>query len=463
MSEISWKTLPNKPGVYIFKNGLNKVIYVGKAKDLRKRVSNYFSNRALDTKTLKMVGEAVSLDHIIVGSEIEAFLLESSLIKKYSPHFNILMKDDKSFPYLEFATQSLYPSPQPSPLGGGSDDINPSLSLGREIKREGRAKIEVPYLTITHRHDNKKSKYFGPFISSYDLKIILRLLRRVFPYQSVKNHPPKRCLYFHIGLCPCVPAKPGNLDQAKRNIKNLISFFSGGKEKVIKSLITEQKEFIKNEEFEQAAEVQKQIERINFITQKNYDPFKYEEKPDFYFERIKTEVGSLSEILNKYGLDVGDLRRIECYDISNISGKHATGSMVVFTNGDVDKSQYRRFKILFKHTPDDFEMHREVARRRAKRDDWEKPNLMVIDGGKGQVSSVLQAHAETNFKVPVIGLAKKEETIVIPIKTGLGLDFLEVKLPSSTPGINLLRRIRDEAHRFAITYHRLLRKRALNI
>lgn len=427
MDNSAWRKLPNKPGVYIFKNESEKVIYVGKAKDLRKRVSNYFSNRALDSKTLKMVSEAASLDHIIVSSEIEAFLLESNLIKKFHPHFNILMKDDKSYMMLE---------------------IN---------------KKPIPYIVLTHRQDNKNAEYFGPFIGTTDLKIILRLLRRIFPYQSVKNHAPRRCLYFHLGLCPCVPAKPDNLDQAKKNINNLIKFFDGGKEGVVNSLKKEQKEYIKNEEFEQAALVQKQIERIDYITAENYDPFKYEEKPDYYFERIKNEMNSLMEILTKYGLEVGDLHRIECYDISNISGKNATGSMVVFTNGDVDKNQYRRFKIIFKHTPDDFEMHREVARRRVGRDDWEKPNLMVIDGGKGQVSSVLQAHAEKGYSVPVIGLAKKEETIVIPIKTGLGLDFLEVKLPSSTPGINLLRRIRDEAHRFAITYHRLLRKKALDL
>jgi excinuclease ABC subunit C len=421
-----WRTLPSKPGVYIFKNNSGKVIYVGKAKDLKKRVSNYFSNRALDSKTLKMVSEAASLDHIIVASEIEAFLLESNLIKKYRPHYNILFSDDKSYSLLE---------------------IN---------------KKPIPYVVLTHRNDNKNAEYFGPFVYTTDLKIILRLLRRIFPYQSVRNHAKQRCLYFHLGLCPCVPAKPENLEQSKRNIHNLIAFFSGGKDKVIKLLLREQKELVKKEEFELAGDVQKQIDRINFITAENYDPFHYEEKPDFYYERLKSEVSSLKQILEKYGLEVGNLHRIECYDISNFSGKNATGSMVVAIDGDMDKKEYKRFKIKFKKTPDDFEMHREVARRRIK-NEWDKPDLMVIDGGKGQVYSVLQAHAERNFHVPVIGLAKKEETIVIPIKTGLGMDFIEVKLPSSTPGINLLRKIRDESHRFAITYHRLLRKKALNL
>lgn len=422
-----WRSLPSKPGVYIFKNANNKVIYVGKAKDLRKRVSNYFLGKDLASKTLRMMQDAASLDHIVVLSEIEAFLLESNLIKKYTPEFNVKLVDDKSYTSLE---------------------VN---------------KKPIPYVVLSRRFGNKDAVYFGPFTSVTDLKTVLRILRRIFPYQSVKNHPPKRCLYYHIGLCLCVPAFPQNLPESQKNIRRLISFFEGGKDGVVKELQKEQKEYVKLEEFEKAADIQKKIEKIDYITGENYDPFKYEEKPDYYFQRIKDEVSSLSEIMNKYGLDVGDLHRIECYDISNISGTNATGSMVVFTNGDVDKSQYRKFKIKFKKTPDDFEMHREVARRRAKRVDWEKPNLMVIDGGKGQVSSVLQAHAEKGFSVPIIGLAKKEETIVIPVKTGLGTDFLEVKLPKSTPGINLLRRIRDEAHRFAITYHRLLRKKALNI
>lgn len=374
-----------------------------------------------------MVSEAKSLDHIVVSSEIESFLLESSLIKKYRPFFNIVFKDDKSYAILE---------------------IN---------------KKPIPYVVVTRKKTNKNAVYFGPFTGAYDLKIVLRLLRRIFPYQSVKNHSPKRCLYHHLNLCPCIPAYPDKLPEYKKNIARIISFFSGGKEKVVKALQKEQKEYVKKELFELAGEVQKKIDRVNFITSENYDPFKYEEKPDFYYERIKAEVASLTEILTKYGFSVTGLHRIECYDISNISGKNATGSMVVFTDGDVNKNEYRRFKIRLKKTPDDFEMHREVARRRSKRDDWVRPDLVVVDGGKGQVSAVLQAYAENNFSVPVIGLAKREETIVVPVKTGLGLDFLEVKLLSSTPGVNLLRRIRDEAHRFAITYHRLLRKKALNI
>ena len=423
MDQSYYRSLPSKPGVYIFRNEKNKVIYVGKAKDLRKRVGNYFSNKSLDAKTLRLVSEAFSLDTIVVASEIEAFLLEANLIKKYCPYYNVIFVDDKSYPYLE-------------------------------INRK-----PVPYVVITHKKGNKNAIYFGPYVGVTDLKIVLRLLRRIFPYQSVKNHAKNRCLYNHLGLCPCVQMFPERLPEYKKNIRNLVSFLKGDKNKVVRDLKKDQAEFVRREEFEKAALVQRQIERIDQITSETYDPFRYEEKHDLYFERIRTEVASLSEILTKYGMKVSNLHRIECYDISNISGKNATGSMVVFTDGDENKNEYRRFKIRFKKTPDDFAMLSEVMRRRIKRIDWGNPNLMVIDGGKGQVGSVLQVFAEQKYTVPVIGLAKREETIIIPIRTGLGLDFIEVKFPHSTPGVNLLRRIRDEAHRFAITYHRKLREK----
>jgi len=445
------QSLPTKPGVYIFKNENNKVIYVGKARDLRKRVSSYFSGKprthdrtngalessnergivvrgkSLEARILKLSSEIKFVNHIIVVSEIEAFLLESKLIKKYKTAYNVRLIDDKSYPYLEIV------------------------------------KNPIPYVVLTRKLGNKNAVHLGPYPSVTDLKIVLRLLRRIFPYQSVKNHPKRRCLYSHIGLCPCIPVFPEKLFGYKKNIRNLISFMRGDKDKVVRNLQKEQKEYVKKEEFEKAGDIQRKIEKIGFITSETYDPFRYEEKPDFYFERIRAEVDSLSEILRKYGLNIENLHRVECYDISNISGKNAAGSMVVFTDGDSNKNEYRRFRIRFKKTPDDFEMMREVLRRRIRRKDWEQPNLMVIDGGRGQVSAALQVFAEQKYEIPVIGLAKKQESVIIPIRAGSKIDFLEVKLPKSTPGVNLLRRIRNEAHRFALTYHRLLRKKSLNI
>jgi len=404
---------------------------VGKAKDLKKRVNSYFNPKIpKDSKTLRLLQEIRSIDHIVVESEIEAFLLEANLIKKYRPFFNIKMVDDKFYPYIKIGN----------------------------VKQNS---FSIPYVVQTRKTDDKTAEYFGPYTSAEDVIRVLKIIRRIFPFQSVKNHARRNCLYYHLHQCPCIPNHPDNLVEYKKTIWNIKDFLNGGKKSVLKNLVKEQKDAIKKEEFEIAQHIQKQIESIKFITSPHYDPFTYVERPNSYYERITAEVDSLRQILAGYNLGIGDLYRIECYDISNFAGTNATGSMVVFINGDASKKDYRKFKIRRKNTPDDFAMHQEMMDRRLKHlDDWGKPNLIVIDGGKGQVSSVLEILVRKNIHIPIVGLAKREEIIVIPYKSALSnhLEFTEVNLPNSTPGVNLLRRLRDESHRFAITYHRLLRK-----
>lgn len=391
-------------------------------------MSSYFTKSAHDSKTQKLVSEIASIEYIVVGSEIEAFLLEATLIKKYNPFFNIQFRDDKFYPYIKIGSEPF------------------------------------PYVQMTRKLGEKNAEYFGPYTSADNVKTVLKILRRIFPYQSVKNHLKRNCLYYHLGLCPCIPNHPEHMDEYKKNITHIKRFLNGKTASILKEFEKEQKVFIKEEAFEQAAAMQKKIEQIRFITSESYDPFRYEEKPDFYFERIRAEVGSLIEILQKENVPIAKLDRIECYDISNFQGTNPTGSMVVFIHGDADKKEYRRFHIRSKKTPDDFAMHQEMMARRLKHlEDWGVPDLLVIDGGKGQVSSVLEILVQKNVHIPVIGLAKREETIVIPEKLPFTnrMEFVEIKLSQSTPGVNLLRRIRDEAHRFAITYHRNLRKKKM--
>lgn len=408
----------------MFKNSKKEIIYIGKAKSLKDRVSSYFSqSRPHDAKTLKLIKEISNVDFILAQSEIDAFLLEANLIKKYKPFYNIKMADDKSYPYIKIT------------------------------------KKETPSITVVRKKNIKNAFYFGPYPDGSNVKVILRIMRRIFPFESVENHAKKRCLYNHIGLCPCASVIPENRPQYKKNIVKIRKFLEGKKNLVLKSLLKEQKIYVKNEEFEKASTVQKQIESIHSITSERFDPHFYSDKPNFYFERIDNELNSLNSILSKYIPDILGLKRIECYDVSNIQGTNPTGSMVVFTDGDIDKSQYKMFKIKSKKTPDDFMMMSEIITRRLNHTDWQNPNLIVVDGGKGQVSSALKTLVANGKIIPLIGLAKKEEIIIIPIKTGTGINFLEVKLPKNTPGINLLRRIRDEAHRFAITYHRYLRSK----
>lgn len=365
----------------------------------------------------------MSIDTIQVKSELEAFLLEAQLIKKLRPFYNIKLIDDKTYPYIEITS-------------GDNQSV-----------------------TITRKNTNKDSKYFGPYSDVTALKAVLKLIRKIFPYQSVKNHKKRKCLYYHLNLCPCVLANPDSKKEYTRNLSNIMNFLNGKKDLILKDLIKEQRGYIKLEEFEKAQEIQNKVDRINEITSERFEPFRYIQKPNFYFERIDKEVKSLLEIIKPYYKSLNGLERIECYDISNFQGKNATGSMVVFINGHKTPSEYRRFKIKTKSTPDDFHMMSEVLSRRFKKDEWGRPSLIVIDGGKGQVGAALKALAIRNKNIPIIGLAKKEEIIVFPIKVPDRLYFEEVNLSNSTPGINLLRTIRDEAHRFAITYHKNLRKK----
>ncbi len=423
MESYLYSSLPSKPGVYLFKNSYKKIIYVGKAKDLKKRVSSYFQKGAHDAKTTHLVKDVVAIDYIAVSSEIEAFLLEAELIKRHKPYYNIRFTDDKSYPYIMVTTDS------------------------------------SPYVSVVRKKSFKNADYFGPYPDAGSVKIVLKILRRIFPFQSVKNHSKRKCLYYHLGLCPCLPAASENNAQYMKNLKNLKRFLGGKTDTVISALKREQNICIKNEEFENASTIQKQIDAIHKITQETFDPFFYLSVPNAQSEREKNENDNLKTLLIQSGIALLKLERIECYDISNFQGTNATGSMTVFINGSAATSEYRKFKIRKLSTPNDFAMHQELMARRLKHTEWGTPDLIIVDGGKGQVSSVLQVFAHMGVKYPVIGLAKRFETIIVPEKTGGKIEFNEVRVPLSTPALNLVRRIRDEAHRFAISYHRKLRSK----
>lgn len=396
---------------------------MGKAKNLKKRVSSYFSKSAHDQKTTILIPQIKKIDHIEVASEIEAFLLEAELIKEHLPYFNIKMIDDKSYPFIMVSD------------------------------------TDIPYVTLARKKTSKKASYYGPYPDAGSVKVVLKLLRKIFPYESVKNHSKRKCLYFHLGLCPCVQSMSENLSMYKKNIANLKRFLKGSTKQTLIQLKNEQKEYVMNEEFEKAGVTQRQIDAIVRITADTYDPFTYIAQPRATGIREQEENKVLRELLLSHDVPVGDLLRIECYDISNLQGTNATGSMTVMVNGSTEKSEYRKFKIRKLNTPNDFAMHQEMMSRRLKHTEWDYPNLFIIDGGKGQVSSILQVFAHVGIKIPVIGIAKKFETLVIPKKEGSTLEFVEVRIPLTSPAINLVRRLRDEAHRFAITYHKHLRSK----
>lgn len=302
--------------------------------------------------------------------------------------------------------------------------------------------------------DDQKSLYFGPYPNPSSMHLVLQTIRKIFPFQSVNNHPKKTCLYYHLGLCPCPPVFDSEKlkKNYRKNILRIILFLNGKLTKVIEGLKKEREAQSKNEDFEGACVIQRKIDAVTLITKPVMRPFEYEINPNLKSDLIRGELEQLKNELKKSGVKVKTLRRIECYDISNINGRQAAGSMVVFINGEKEKSEYRKFKIN-QSIPNDVLMIYELLLRRLKHREWNLPDLIMIDGGKGQVSSAKKAINEHGLKIPIIGLTKKEETIITS-------DFKKIRLPKDSPALHLLQRIRDEAHRFAISYHRKLRSKS---
>ncbi len=410
---MNWQNLPQLPGVYFFKNAQGKIIYVGKAKSLRNRVSSYFQPpEKLLPKTAQMVGEATTLDHIVVESEIDALLFEANLIRKFQPRYNVDWKDGKSYPLIEITV-----------------------------------KDKIPQVHYARQELNLNAKYFGPYPTGSDLTSLLRFLRRIFPYVS-QNHPGnKPCLRSHLGLCPCPEVFTDQKARSKylRDLKNLSDFLEGKRTTVQKKLEKEMQEASQNQNYERAGELKAKLVQIENITALRTRPNEYEVNPNLFDDRRREENEELAKVLN-----IKNIKKIECYDISNTSGKNATGAQVVFVDGVPDKSLYRRYKIKLKtkdDLPNDFAMMNEMLTRRLK-SDVPLPELIIIDGGKGQLGAIP--------KIPtnVIGLAKRIETIIT-------LDEKEINLPIGSPALNLIQRLRDEAHRFSRKYHFYLRKNSL--
>lgn len=392
---------------------------MGKAKNLKERVSSYFINTSsLHSKTKALVNQIIHIRYIIVESEIESLLLEANLIKKYNPKYNSKLTDNKAYPLIRITINDAFPA-----------------------------------VLTARRTDDASSIYFGPYPSTKALRVVLRTLRRLFPYQSSTTHPKNFCLYHHLGLCPCacVTNTSDARREYKKTVRRIIDFLKGKSAKIIKELERERNSASRKEKFEEASAVQEKIDAIIYVTKPVHTPFEYVTNPNLREDLRFQELQELTRILRKNEVHVTSLARIECYDISNFQGKEAVASMVVLTNGEVDTSQYRRFRMRG-NGPNDFAMMQEVLERRFKHREWDLPDLIIVDGGKGQISSAKEVLEKLGFAIPIIGLAKREEIIITA-------NFTEIVLPRSTSSLQLIMRIRDEAHRFAITYHRKLRSR----
>lgn len=541
----SLKLLPSLPGCYIYYNSNNEIIYVGKAKILKRRVKSYFNRKHHDSvKVNILVSQIDHLEYIITNTEVEALILESHLIKKHKPRYNILLKDDKKYPYFLI-----------------TDEDFPRIQIVRK------------------RNINpEKGKYYGPYTNIRAMHSTLDFLKKIFPLRQCKTPKFKNrpCLYYHIGKCLAPCQNMVTSKEYKAIVQQAELFLSGKQTELMKQLMEQIQKYSDSEQFEKAArlrdsyfDLQKTLEKQKVVyenTKLNEDiislqhedgilaivimmiregrlidkkDFTYEveeeDKTEFFETFFKEYYNTLSlefpdrivsneleavgnkalyeewlEIISgkkvkiSYGksvqgkelqsladknaqviLDNAKLSkmskirddfnqigsylkeklklnnfpyRMECYDISHIQGTNTVASMVTFINGLSKKSEYRKFKIKSTEgKPDDFLSMKEVLTRRLSRlgeKGWDKPDLIIIDGGKGQLSSVMQIVEEMGITgIDFVSLAKRQEEVFLPHCSK------SILLPRESSALFLIQRIRDEAHRFAITYHRNLRSK----
>jgi excinuclease ABC subunit C len=433
--EAKLAELPKSPGVYFHKDKKRQIIYVGKAAVLRNRVRQYFQkSRGRDPKTEALVTEIADIDWMVVDSELEALFLEAEMIRRYLPRYNILLRDDKAMSYIRIDYDSDYPT-----------------------------------VSTTRRPLDDGARYFGPYFSTAAVRQSLKLLRRAFPFAASRSAGQKRAtLHYHLGLDPGLEEGKTSLQDYRANLRKLIAVIQGKRKTIERELERDMKRAAKTEDFEQAAGLRNQLFALRGL-----------DKQVIFSDKEFLDISkdhALNELVNMLSIAKFP-RRIEGYDISHQQGSDVVASMVVFTNGVSDKAQYRKFKTKLDHNNDFYNMNETIKRRLGdkNRKAWGLPNLVLIDGGKGQLDAAIQARDERACQqIPFIGLAKREEQIVIhKTKSNVKLnklslqqmggfasesdDFILVNLPHNTNLVKLLQRIRDESHRFAVSYHSVLK------
>lgn len=416
--ELKLNTLPNVPGIYKFLNSNGDILYIGKAIDLKKRVSSYFLKDPIDRpRIIQMLPLVFDIQTVETNNEIEALILESALVKQFQPLYNTALKDDKSYAWIYINTKEKFPT----------------VKVVRTIKKG----------------EFDKGKLFGPYPSGYAIKRVYTYLRKLYPFCTCKNKDCKSSLYFHLGLCPGPYAGAISKEEYRKNINNIIKFLQGKQTNHIKRLEKEMKIYSQNQEYEKATQIRDRINDLKYIGQ-DIDFTYYDDTQSYESKREKVRKESFKYIAIELG--VPNLSRIECYDISNISGKFGYGSMVVAQNGAIERSLYRIFRIKEINKPNDYQMLREVLQRRFKDTD-SLPELVLIDGGKGQLSSVRDIIPQG---VILMGISKgkhlkrSHKIQLDEFWISKGSEILRIEL--DTP--QLLIDLRNEAHRFAISYYR---------
>ena len=467
------KTLPRSPGVYFHKSASGEIIYIGKAAVLKNRVRQYFqSGKDFDAKTRALVAEIYDTDWIETESEIDALFLESEMIKRYMPRYNILLRDDKSQTFVRIDMKS-----------------------------------EWPTVSFTRNPADDGAEYIGPFYNGFALKKALRYLRRVFPYLTRQRRPGQSKLDEDLGLSPRLSDGPAIY---KANLRKLISYIKGNRKAIAAELERDMKTAAGLHDFERAADLRNKLRAMQELQRRVC----FGDKEFLDISKDKA-LADLAKLLGLKDIPV----RIEGYDISHMSGRHVVASMVVFTNGASDRAEYRKFKVSEKND-DTGNIHQTIFRRLSERHlkSWGRPDLLLIDGGKGQLAAAINARDERGIDVPIISIAKREEEVIVhKTKSCVDLSYIQqlqrmlnqnvaifedgdvyiVNLHSgqrnagshsknlraaddslvmsvqdqvsnsdnintlfaSTDIIKLFQRIRDESHRFAVSYHSTLKRK----
>ncbi len=419
------RSLPRTPGVYLLKDGAGRVLYVGKAKSLRARVSSYLRQQHASPKIGALVRKIRDVDYVETGSEMEALLAEQRLVKDIKPKYNTELKDDKSFPYLEITTTE-----------------------------------DFPAVRLVRPRPPSDSACYGPFTDAASLRKAIKILQKIFRFRTCalsifaddrSRRYARPCLLFHIECCtaPCT----GNITRAeyRRDIRGLTDFLNGDKEKTIAEIEERMKAASSRREYEKAAFLRNQRDALRSMDRS----LQQGSMDGVDIGPVSPEAG-VQDLQDRLGLDASP-RVIEGIDISSISGKEATGSKVVFVNGIPFKNSYRRYRIRASGQ-DDYEMLAEVVRRRysrAVREGEKLPDLLLVDGGAGHVAAARNVLTDLGIELPCAGLAKKNEEIFLPGRRR------PLRLAPNDPALRMLQCVRDEAHRFARHYHHLLRRRTL--
>ena len=404
--------LPSTIGIYFFKN--DKVVnYIGKSVNIKARVSSHLENAKLDNKEKLIIKNSNIVEAVATESEFKALILEAKLIRELQPKYNSIWKDDKSPLYIKITV-----------------------------------KEELPKIMIT-RKPSDRSLCFGPFSSVRMVEKIINDIRRIIPFCTQKKLSKKACFYSKIGLCNPCPNEIKNIEQKKqykKNIRQVISILNGNIKIIVRDLSQQLNVLIKDNQYEQAIVIRNKMFRFNRLLSLKDDS-------DFSFKDNEKKIREMFLFLKKYFPQLKKLERIETYDISNLGLKQAVGSMVVMNNGQIDKKEYRKFKIKQLGLSSDFDRLKEVMSRRLQQK-WPLPDLMIIDGGKPQIKAILKILDSNKVSIPLLGIAKNPDRVIAGIE---GYPSLFLKNDSDV--LNIIRLLRDESHRFAHKYHLFLRNK----